>query len=163
MKRKKLFRYAQALNFATSFSKIYSEIYNSQIKILESLNSSTTRTKDELRIFYEEAKSAYPDWFENYSFDAYLNYLVLNLMIVIHPDNIVSITKIGQDFLKYIIDSKWVLGFELGGRFTSTDFLDGFSPLTSNFNDVYYFTVLNLIYKIKTDRRGFPILFPGRR
>ena len=61
--------------------------------------------------------------------------------------------------IKYILDSKWALGFELGGRFTTTDFLDGFKSFYSKANDIYYFSSVSLIYRIKTDRRGRPLLF----
>jgi len=90
----KLFRYSQALNLAATFDRVYNKIYNSQIKILDFLNSSTSRNKDDVKPFYEQAKANYPDWFKNYSFDAYLNYLVVNLMIVITPEHIVSITTV---------------------------------------------------------------------
>lgn len=64
---------------------------------------------------------------------------------------------------KYILDSRYVLGFEIGGRFTLSDYIDGFSPSAERLigrdqsaNDIYYFTSLNLSYKIKTKRNGLP-------
>lgn len=61
--------------------------------------------------------------------------------------------------LKYTIDDQISLGFELGGRYTLSDYLEGFSTVFSKNNDVYYFTNLTFIYKARTDRRGRPILF----
>lgn len=60
---------------------------------------------------------------------------------------------------KQILSSKWSIGAELGGRFATTDFLDGFSSVYSKSNDVYYFTSFTLIYRVKTDRFGKPHLF----
>ena len=61
--------------------------------------------------------------------------------------------------LKYTIDDQISLGFELGGRYTLSDYLEGFSTTFSKNNDIYYFTNLTFIYKARTDRRGRPILF----
>ena len=64
--------------------------------------------------------------------------------------------------LKYVMSSNLSIGFEFGGRLTTTDLLDGYhSEKFSHASDVYYFAVFNAIYRIKTSRRGFPIL--GKR
>ena len=48
-------------------------------------------------------------------------------------------------------------GIEFGGRYTFTDFLDGFHPIQqSSSNDVYYFFNLTVTYKLKTTSNGFP-------
>ncbi len=61
--------------------------------------------------------------------------------------------------LKYPIDSNWSIGFEFGRRFTTTDYIDGYSnPKFSKHNDTYYFGVFNAIYKIRSDRNGLPLL-----
>jgi hypothetical protein len=59
--------------------------------------------------------------------------------------------------LKYGLNSKWSIGFELGGRLTTTDYLDGYTSTISESNDVYYFAVINLVYKMKTSRTGWPV------
>jgi len=51
----------------------------------------------------------------------------------------------------------WDAGFELGRRFTTTDYLDAYTSEWSKSNDVYYFGVFNLIYKLKTSRTGWPV------
>jgi hypothetical protein len=70
--------------------------------------------------------------------------------------------------LKYVLSSNLSLGVEFGGRLTTTDWLDGYAPNKiypgkefSKANDIYYFAVFNAIYRLKTSRRGLPIL--GRR
>jgi opacity protein-like surface antigen len=55
--------------------------------------------------------------------------------------------------LRYPLSSTTNIGLELGGRFTTTDFIDGFSPEASNSNDIYYFTVINVSTKIKRKKR----------
>jgi len=76
-------------------------------------------------------------------------------------------TEVGLTFpiglgLKYVISSDLSIGAEFGARLTLEDFLDGYShPVFSHANDVYYFAVFNVIYRVKTSRRGFPML--GKR
>jgi hypothetical protein len=47
-------------------------------------------------------------------------------------------------------------GIEAGGRYTLTDYLDGYSSQYSKANDVYYFLNLTVTYKLKTGPRGLP-------
>lgn len=62
--------------------------------------------------------------------------------------------------VKYSIDKEWSIGFEFGRRFTFTDYLDGLSNSKySHSNDTYYFGVINVIYKLETNRRGIPRIF----
>lgn len=76
-------------------------------------------------------------------------------------------TELGLTFpiglgLKYVMSSNFSIGVEFGGRLTTTDYLDGYHiEGASKANDIYYFADFNVIYRIKTSRRGFPIL--GRR
>lgn len=57
--------------------------------------------------------------------------------------------------LKYPLTSKSYVGLEFGRRFITSDYVDGFSPEASEAKDVYYFTVINVSYKIekKSKRR----------
>jgi len=56
--------------------------------------------------------------------------------------------------IKYPMTNQLHVGFELGGRLSATDYLDGFSPEFSNSTDIYYFTLLNVVLKIETSRRS---------
>jgi hypothetical protein len=47
-------------------------------------------------------------------------------------------------------------GMELGGRYTFTDYLDGYTSQFSSTNDVYYFLNLAVTYKLKTGPNGWP-------
>ncbi|UCG27322.1 MAG: outer membrane beta-barrel protein [Bacteroidales bacterium] len=58
--------------------------------------------------------------------------------------------------LKYGLSPKWSIGFDLGGRLTTTDYLDGYTSSYSKSNDVYYFGVINFVYKMRTTRSGWP-------
>ncbi|MCK4921946.1 MAG: hypothetical protein KAS71_12935 [Bacteroidales bacterium] len=64
---------------------------------------------------------------------------------------------------KYAIDALWSIGFEYGRRYTLTDKIDGFESAFSSSNDMYEIASFSAIYKIKTDRRGRPVLRYGIR
>jgi hypothetical protein len=49
-------------------------------------------------------------------------------------------------------------GFEIGGRYSFTDNLDGYTSQYSSSNDVYYFLNFTFTYKLKTGPRGLPSL-----
>lgn len=59
--------------------------------------------------------------------------------------------------IKYSIDSQWSLGIEYGRRFTFTDKIDALDTNFSKRSDIYDFTTISAIYKVRTDRRGRPI------
>lgn len=66
--------------------------------------------------------------------------------------------------LKYVINQSWSIGAEFGARFALTDYLDGYTSPFSKRNDLYYFGHIHGIYRIKTSKDGYPILFRrGRR
>jgi hypothetical protein len=48
------------------------------------------------------------------------------------------------------------LGLELGGRYSFSDYLDGYTSQYSSSNDVYYFLNVTFTYKIKTNANGLP-------
>ncbi len=50
-------------------------------------------------------------------------------------------------------------GVEFSGRWTNTDYIDGFDPpLVSKVNDVYYFLNFTVTYKLKTTAKGWPAI-----
>ena len=51
--------------------------------------------------------------------------------------------------MQYGIDKKWSASFEVGRRFTPSDFLDGFSSESSDKKDMYYFALISVSYKFK--------------
>ena len=55
------------------------------------------------------------------------------------------------------IDQFWAVGFEIGRRYCTSDYLDGISTNWSKSNDTYYFTTLHAIYKIQHVGRKKPV------
>jgi hypothetical protein len=47
-------------------------------------------------------------------------------------------------------------GVEIGGRYSFSDYLDGYAPEYSNSNDVYGFLNFTITYKFKTGSNGLP-------
>ena len=47
-------------------------------------------------------------------------------------------------------------GIEIGGRYTPSDYIDGFTSQYSKSNDVYYFLNATITYKMKTGTNGLP-------
>jgi len=88
----------------------------------------------------------------------------LNDRIVIHGNTEFNMASGGSLIfpagigLYYVLNKEWDLGLEIGGRYTFTDFLDGFSSVYSKTNDLYYITSFKLKYKIRTNYRGMPII-----
>jgi opacity protein-like surface antigen len=78
-------------------------------------------------------------------------------------DQVTGYSKVGLAFpvgigLKYLIDENWQFGAELGSRFTTTDFIDGYKNLQySKHPDMYYFLILSLNFRIETSRKGLPL------
>jgi opacity protein-like surface antigen len=68
----------------------------------------------------------------------------------------IPVFPLGAGF-KYIISDKWMVGYEIAGRYTFCDYIDGFKPAASKYNDIYWISTLNLTYRIKTSRRGLPL------
>lgn len=63
---------------------------------------------------------------------------------------------------KFIVNERFNLNFELGYRFTTDDYIEGFTSANSKHNDLYYFGLLTLGYKIKTSKRGIPAFIDSR-
>lgn len=69
--------------------------------------------------------------------------------------NINAAFPLGIGF-KYGINRKLAVNLEMGGRFTTTDYLDGHSDVNSKSNDGYLTLMIGLNYKLKTARSGLP-------
>lgn len=100
-----LMKYSEALYLILTFDRLYNHIFGSQLYILNFVNTSSTQTKNDLKIFYDGAKERYPDLFETYSYDEYFDYLLAHELLLINKDNTCAITWLGRDFLKYLIET----------------------------------------------------------
>ncbi len=66
--------------------------------------------------------------------------------------------------IDYALNSYWSISFEVGGRFTLSDLLDGYATPFSEYDDRYILTCFKAKYKIRNDRRGLPVFSKyGRR
>lgn len=54
--------------------------------------------------------------------------------------------------IRYPFSPRTWVGFELGGRITTSDYIDGFTSQYSSSNDVYYFSQFFVSYKLKSNR-----------
>ncbi len=79
---------------------------------------------------------------------------LLNVDLEYTPTALVFPLGIG---LKYGLNTNWSIGFDLGGRFTTSDYIDGYTSVYSESNDVYFFGVINIVYKIETGPNGLPV------
>jgi len=59
--------------------------------------------------------------------------------------------------VNFLTNPDYSLGVELGGRYSFSDYLDGYSPQYSKSNDVYYFLSFTFTLKIPTSRKGWPL------
>ncbi len=71
----------------------------------------------------------------------------------INNKNLGLVVPFGLGF-RYPLSIDTYVGLEFGRRFITSDYIDGFSPEASESRDVYYFTVINVSYKIKKKRSG---------
>lgn len=58
--------------------------------------------------------------------------------------------------MNLLFKPEYNLGLEIGGRYSFSDYLDGYSSQYSSSNDVYYFFNVTFTYKIKTNAKGWP-------
>ncbi len=66
-----------------------------------------------------------------------------------------GVIPLGVGF-KYAINRISTIGIEFGQRYTTTDYLDGYSDIHSKARDSYSFISINYTYKLKTTRSGLP-------
>lgn len=99
---KKLYNYSKLLIVTRHFEKIYNIIYGSQIAILRIL-SKEDNTKKNLKYLYDNSVMLNPDFFVNYNYVGYLNFLISFKLV--SDDKIndkLILTDLGRDFLLYL-------------------------------------------------------------
>jgi hypothetical protein len=57
--------------------------------------------------------------------------------------------------LTMIYSGKFNFGFEFSGRFTYSDNIDGYTSVSSQYNDVYHLVNFTVTYKINSGRKRF--------
>jgi len=73
----------------------------------------------------------------------------------IKPAGFTAIIPVGVG-TSFIYSPDFNFGIELGGRYSFTDNLDGYTSQYSSSNDVYYFLNFTITYKLKTGANGLP-------
>jgi len=64
---------------------------------------------------------------------------------------------------KFILDDHLMIDAQLGYRYALSDYLDGYKNINSSrFNDIYYFFLLSVNYRLKTSRRNIPAFLDRR-
>jgi hypothetical protein len=88
-----------------AFEYLYSVIWGSQLSILQTLNSKADgETVDAFRPIYDFAATLYPEAFNNYTFDKYVDFLK-NANLMTRQGDRYYITVFGREFLSYLIRS----------------------------------------------------------
>jgi hypothetical protein len=62
-----------------------------------------------------------------------------------------------------LVNPDYSFGLELGGRYSFSDYLDGYTSQYSKSNDVYYFLTFTFTYRIPTKRNGIPEFLSKRK
>ena len=62
-----------------------------------------------------------------------------------------------------LFSPEYTFGLELGGRYSFSDYLDGYTSQYSSSKDVYYFLNVCFVYKLKTNSSGMPLFLNKRR
>ena len=58
-----------------------------------------------------------------------------------------TLILVGGVGLRHRINADWFWGFQVGGRLSTNDYLDGYSPKASQANDAYFMTQFFLSYR----------------
>lgn len=98
-----LFKYSKIIYLIMYFNRIYNDIFGSQLRLLQKLNSSANENLGTLRVYYDYAKSTFPSIYEDYSYESYMEYL-LSFNLIVNENGAIKITWLGKDFLKYLIE-----------------------------------------------------------
>jgi hypothetical protein len=101
-----LIQHLALMQATASAERIYRTIFGSQIALLKVLNTHVVTPRAGAEVVYEVAKSKFPELYNTYSFQQWLNYLISNGLITAttEPEQF-SITVDGREFLKWMTDA----------------------------------------------------------
>jgi hypothetical protein len=83
--------------------RLYRIIFGSQISVLKHLNLNSPANRVKMQTFYDEAKEKYPQIYEPYPFEAYINFLKTQNLVNTPDDINYSITQLGKEFLQWMV------------------------------------------------------------
>ena len=103
-----LTKHLAALQLTASYEKIYYQIFGSQIRLLEYLNSLPEKKSDssEIEQFYIDTKTVNPEYFGASDFTQYMEFLISWGLVTTNSKKCL-ITKAGIGFLKHITALKF--------------------------------------------------------
>jgi hypothetical protein len=104
-KVKVLAKHYANLQIRNVYTQINSAIYNSQLLLLQALNTQASTV--EISFFYSyynAAKNSHPDYYETYSFEAWLNYMKGSGLITTKDEKYL-ITVFGRGFLTALTEA----------------------------------------------------------
>jgi hypothetical protein len=104
-KVKVLAKHHANLQIRGAYAEINHLIFGSQLALLQALNVQPQPVEPEFLVsFYESAKQQYPDFYETYSFEGYVNFLKTVGMVNTESGKY-FITVLGRGFLMYLAES----------------------------------------------------------
>lgn len=103
-----LYREVAINQISLTFEKVYYAIYGSQIKTLQFLNETPDQfaSGSALKVFYDSAKSDYPEFYQSYGFENWTNFLI-ETVLVLREGKMYGITVRGHEFLKYLLEQNY--------------------------------------------------------
>lgn len=99
-----LINYSIALYIIKHYEMIYNSIFGSQLMILQQLNTFAYEDNETLKRYYDYAVKSNPKFYDNYSFEEYIEFLY-SFNLIMEEDSRLRITILGIDFLKYITET----------------------------------------------------------
>jgi hypothetical protein len=103
-KIERLMKYGCLLYIMRHFDIIYTNIFGSQIRILEHVNSHSNQTRESIKFFFDNAEKNNPKFYDSYSYEEYLSFL-FDFTLLREDNGVLNITILGVDFLKYLTES----------------------------------------------------------
>jgi hypothetical protein len=83
---------------------LYRTIFGSQIALLKAANMFGPRDREQMLQFYDAAKNKFPLLYQSYSFEQYLQYLLLQGLLMQEASGKYVITMAGKEFLKWLAE-----------------------------------------------------------
>lgn len=97
-----LVRHLASAYIYARFEHAYHLIFVSQLNMLQALNAVGSSSRETIKPYYDVACLVEPDFYSNYSFDQWLNFLITAVLVRTDGDT-VSITVAGREFLRFLI------------------------------------------------------------
>jgi hypothetical protein len=90
-----------ALLIAGLYERTNGVIWGSQLLLMQQANSAP-QTLETARAIYDRAAAAFPLTYVNYTFEQWMHFLEVSLLIKREPDSTIVITLRGRGFLSYL-------------------------------------------------------------